>query len=196
MKIFIITQQKTQNLAEFIAFWSQLYDKKSDKEYNKNINKDRFSEDDIMTLFEWKNQMKLSSLKKKSLNENVIKKISKINEYKSKIIIDKINFLNEFLDEFSSVSAVWRIFLLHIIKPDTYPIYDQHVHRAYNIVHELPFDKINSEIKDSEKIDFYKKEYYPFISNLRNKYELKEIDEALVSFGQFFSKNNNIKLFF
>lgn len=193
MRIFIIVQQEVQDLDKFIDYWSELYKRELDEKYLKNINKSKFSEEDIISLFEWKNGMTLSNLKRESLEKNIIKKLAIINEYKSRETINT----DDFLEEFKSVSAVWRIFLLHTIKPNTYPIYDQHVHRAYNIVHDLPFEEVNSEMKDSEKLKFYTDTYLPFIDTLKAKFDLKKVDEALVSFGQFFrKKTNNTKLIF
>jgi len=40
------------------------------------------------------------------------------------------------------MSAIWQIFLLHIIDPTNYPIFDQHVYRAhYYLEHRTIIDE-------------------------------------------------------
>ena len=80
--------------------------------------------------------MNLSVLKKKSLKEKVIEKRDLINSYKSAQDLD----LENFNKDFKNLSAVWKIFLLHIIKPSKFPVYDQHIHRAYNFINGENFN--------------------------------------------------------
>lgn len=67
--------------------------------------------------------------------------------------------------------------MLHIIKPKKYPIYDQHIHRTYNFIHDLEWQKITNTISDKAKLEFYFNTYLQFINELDNL-NLKELDEA------------------
>jgi hypothetical protein len=124
--------------------------------------------------------LKGSGGKERAFNNKILKKIKIINEYKKQRKIDTDKFNTDFAD----VSAVWRIFLLHIIKPQKYPIYDQNIHRTYNFIHGLDWQSINNTISHNSKINFYFNSYLPFIKKIDYK-KLKELDEAFFAFGQF-----------
>lgn len=180
---YIIFKNQTTSLNEFIDFWKQLYVDTNDKLlYSPTIAKHEFDGTDIQKLYEWKNQSILSSKKQKSLDEKIKGKLNLINQLKTQENID----LDVFNEDFSNLkTAVWRIFLLHIIKPEKFPIYDQHIHRAYNFIHGLPYQDIDDKIKDKLKLDFYFKKYLPFINDECKGISLKKIDEAMYCFGQF-----------
>ncbi len=82
-----------------------------------------------------------------------------------------------------------KIFLLHIIKPNYYPIYDQHIHRAYSFINGKDFRGISSDMYDKKKLTFYFNEYLPFVRRM-NIQDLKEMDEAFFAFGQFLNIGN------
>lgn len=124
--------------------------------------------------------MNLSKLKQKSLNEKVLARIDHINFLKEQPTFNPI----ELNSEFKNLSFVWRIFLLHIIKPTEIPMYDQNVHRAYHFVFGKDYQSISELISDKQKEDFYFGEYYPFISSIEG-FELRKIDRAFFAFGQF-----------
>ncbi len=113
MNLPVLALKNASDINEFIVFWSKLYDYPQEHLYNEAIKKPHFSVDDIQNLFVWKNGMTLSILKQNSLDKNVKSKIEIINIYKDH---DKFD-LSDFFREFRRMSAVWKIFLLHIIKP-------------------------------------------------------------------------------
>lgn len=186
-KLFIIQKQKCGSITEFISHWRNLYSYFDDKRYKENIDKTEFTIKNLEELFHWKNGMTLkgSGGKEKSLNEKILKRIHIINHYKKQSDID----LNRFNDEFSDLSAVWRIFLLHTIKPSVYPIYDQHIHRTYNFLHNLDWQSVNNTIPNKTKLDFYYNTYIPYVQNL-GVTNLKAMDEAFFAFGQFLNTRN------
>jgi hypothetical protein len=173
---------------DFVGFWCKCYEKNALEKYYLNIKEQTLSEIQILELYTWKNGMKLAGFKQKSLNEKIIPKCCIINELKRNFDEEKFN------GHFSNISAIWKIFLLHIISPQTYPIFDQHVYRAYyyltkGILGELPPD-------DKSKEELYKKEYVPFFKKIAEQADCdyKMIDECLVSFGQFI-KSRYARLF-
>lgn len=185
--LFIIQKQPCNSMTEFISHWRNLYSYFDDNRYKRNIDKVVFSPETLEELFHWKNGMTLkgSGGKEKSLNEKILKRTEIINQYKKAQTID----LYLFNDEFSDLSAVWRIFLLHIIKPSIYPIYDQHIHRTYNYLHNLDWRSINNTIPNKTKLDFYYNTYLPYVQNL-GVTDLKAMDEAFFAFGQFLNTRN------
>ena len=180
----VLTKTQSGSLEEFISFWSRLYAYDNAALYDK-IHHKVLSEKDIKNLYQWKNGMKLSKAKEKSLDIKIITKIKIINSLKATAEID----LDYFLEEFKEVSVVWKVFLLHVISPSMYPIYDQHIHRAYRFMHNEPSDGISASMNEVTKLKFYFEEYYPFVKELKIK-DLKEMDEAFFAFGQFINLGN------
>ena len=180
----VLTKTQSGSLQEFISFWSRLYAYDNAALYDKIYYK-VLSEKDIKDLYQWKNGMKLSQAKEKSLNTKIIKKLNIINSLRATAEID----LDYFLKEFKEVSVVWKVFLLHIISPTMYPIYDQHIHRAYRFINNEASDGIKASMNESVKLKFYFKEYYPFVRQSKIK-DLKKMDEAFFAFGQFINIGN------
>ena len=181
---------KTNDINAFIDFWQQFYAyNDNERFYSDNIKMATYTSYNIEMLYQWKNGTILSVSKRKSLQEKIINKLLIINELRNAHVVD----LKSFHEEFTTVSAVWRIFLLHIIKPDSYPIYDQHVHRAYQYIFGLSPDNITTFIKDSDKIAFYHKEYLPFVNEIGIS-NRKKMDEAFFAFGQFLNTRNYKKM--
>ena len=179
--------KKQSDINSFIEFWSRLYSYPLQNLYNETIIKNQYEIDDIQRLFIWKNGMKLSNKKQLSLDVKIKSKLALINTYKQNNDWSVEDFQKQFVD----LSAVWKIFLLHIIKPNTYPIYDQHINRAYNYIHNLPYSEISASMSNINKELFYFKTYLPFVEEL-NGLNLKKFDEAFFAFGKFLNTNDII----
>jgi hypothetical protein len=192
IRFYSLKSYKIQGIKSFVEEWKQFYTDLNPEIYKTKINLKTFSQNDVELLFIWKNGMPLknSGTKEIALKTKILSKIDKINEFKNsrKIDIDAFNL------EFDDVSAVWRIFLLHIIKPKKYPIYDQHIHRTYCFIHGSEWKQINNNMSNKLKLEFYFNSYLPFVSKLGVP-NLKSLDEAFFAFGQFINTKHN-KLFF
>ncbi len=91
------------------------------------------------------------------------------------------------------MGSIWKIFLLHIIKPHEFPIYDQHVYRAYKYIEKNTIEEISNVNRN--KYQNYLNQYLVFFDELKLKAkecESKEIDEALWAFGKILSKKKII----
>lgn len=186
MNLITLTTNKNNNLNDFIVFWSKQYTYLNETAYYNSISKKTFTTTDIQNLYVWKNGMRLSEPKQKSVNTKIKEKLAIINKFKSNNKID----LEAFKKEFKDLSAVWKLFLLHSINPNKYPIYDQHIHRAFLFIHNEDWSNIsNTSVKDFEKETFYFKRYLPFIVSI-NVSDLKKLDEAFFAFGQFLNTRN------
>lgn len=186
MNLTIFHKNTSTDLLDFIIFWSKQYSFSNEAVYSDSIFQKAFTTTDIQNLYVWKNGMKLSELKQKSLDDKIKSKLSIINNFKSHDEIDLVIFSKEF----KNLSAVWKIFLLHIIKPNKYPIYDQHIHRTFLFIHKEDFSNIsNTSITNKVKEQFYFDSYLPFIEGSNVK-DLKQLDEAFFAFGQFLNTRN------
>jgi len=165
-------------LDEFVRFWEKLYSGYDEKFYEDNKGKE-LDKDRISEWFKWKNGMPLSPLKAQS--------ISHYSSADERIRHDaNDDELARFLRR--PGGTIWRIFWLHIQHPDTFPIYDQHVHRAMAfmigspIPVEIPPDKPDAGKPD--KVKCYLATYRPFVEQFAG-FTLRQIDRALMTFGQF-----------
>jgi len=190
MQYLVLKSNKVNSINEFIGEWSKFYTFTNEILYQNSISKLEFTIRDIQNLFVWKNGMKLSKLKQKSVNEKIKYKIEIINDFKTSNNFD----LSAFKKEFRNLTAVWKIFLLHIIKPNKYPIYDQHIHRAYLFIANQNWKNLsNDTISNKTKEKFYFEIYLPFLESNEIQ-NLKQLDEAFFAFGQFLKTRNNALL--
>lgn len=171
------------NPKEWVDIWSKYYSYKDEEKYTNNIRKALDSQEAFMSLFEWKNGYgdKISNKKKIPLKSYY----QKINLLRTlKISFEWDLFEKEFLPYKNA--TIWKIFLLHITNPDEFPIFDQHVYRAFTFVKtgEITNVALNS---NSQLYQIYKNEYKPWFNSLRKTFNLdpKQMDEALFSFGKF-----------
>jgi hypothetical protein len=194
----LLKTHTTEDFDSFVPYWESLYTyspKHPDGNdlYFRNIGKDIISTEDLRELFFWKNGMKLSGKKSVIVND-ICKEINLINELKQ----SHPEYVISSLPKFMNRDSVWQIFLLHIIRPDYFPIFDQHTYRAYQyiktgFIHEI------TELKDLS--EFYQSTYLTFIhEKLINTNTVEErirkvgvIDRALFAFGKFL-KSGYVKL--
>lgn len=185
----ILQSANTTNFEEFITYWESCYDyspkhEKGNTLYFDNIHLGVLTEVNIKELYIWKNGMTLSGKKAETV-QIICDEIEWINSLKK---LDAIESLS--LDKFQLREGVWKIFLLHIIWPDYYPIFDQHTYRAYQYIMTGTIREMK-ELKDIN--EFYLDVYIPFIhKNLQDimskeerRKEISRVDRALFSFGKF-----------
>ena len=167
----------------FVKCWSDLYNYPDYGKYKSLVTKAIFSEGDVRSLFEWKNGMKLSIKKEQSFLSHVLEHEDIIHELKRQFDQKKFD------DTFEEMSAVWQIFLLHIITPSNCPIFDQHVYRAFMFIQHqdekpLPFTQ-------KSKLKIFHEEYCPFFLDmleLADEHDHFKIDKALWTFGKIINE--------
>ena len=180
-----ITRNTLANIDEFINSWHKGYNYSNMEFYTDIISKEQIDPSELQRLFKWKNGMPLSSKKTDSFETKILNKIDTINDLKKQW--DE----QVFKDKFDGISTVWQIFLLHIIRPDYYPIFDKHVYRACKYIKEqIPDAKL--PLYDRTKLDIYWKEYLPFYleckEQMDDRFTSKNLDDALWTFGKFLSE--------
>lgn len=182
--MFKTLETKECSEKEFISYWKNLYDNKWDTDhYKQHISKNPLNIQDLSNLFTWKNGMNLSDKKRQSLETKILSKIDVVNQL-------KIEFNQKVFDQnFQTVSTVWKIMLLHVIDNKTFPIFDQHTYRSYWYLkkNSLGGFKELDTYSNHQKYEIYFQEYLPFMNQLKEKtdYDIKSIDESLMSYGQF-----------
>ena len=175
--IFQLSQAETAN--DFVKCWSGLYDYPGYKVYKSTVTKSDLSKKDIRLLFDWKSSTDLSSKKEKSYLSHVLQHDELINELKKKFDQKK------FEKNFGKMSAVWQIFLLHILQPYDCPMFDKHVYRAFRFLQNLKKEPLPSH--QSERLKIFNEQYRPFfleLCKLANGSDVFDIDKALWTFGK------------
>ncbi|MGF7217454.1 hypothetical protein GGR92_003628 [Spirosoma lacussanchae] len=123
--------------------------------------------------------MNLSRAKQLRVEQDIVSKEQLLHQLR------KDFSLTTFEEHFSDLSAIWQAFLLHILQPATFPIFDQHVYRAYRYLTtgrpcELPFGKAN-------RMRLYHESYLPFFNQIvaATTDNSQTTDQALWAFGKF-----------
>lgn len=174
--------QKRLNWQRFIEFWSQFYNDtihSDEKFYNPYIN-DLSKDDFLDKLWRWKMGVYFKSRNNQKalglMRENIenIRNFRKSNPAFSK--------LYEFSEKIFKSGIIYRIFLIHICRPDDYPIFDQHVFRAFIFI------TTRKLIDTSQRTEDYL-DYRKFVLKINKQYgiTLRDTDKALMAFGQFLS---------
>lgn len=180
----ILQQHTTDNISSFNKYWKDYYDESYQRDYFEIIEKVVWDESDIEKLFKWKNNM---GKEEKKLGKTKRTYVARASSHLDWINKNKDNVsIKDFIKEFKNLGPVWSITLLHAMSPLQFPIYDQHVHRAYCYFTNLPFITLKRE----DVYHLYQEQYLPFFREFTNTLdktvaELKEVDNALWAFGKF-----------
>lgn len=166
---------------QFINFWKQFYydphheDEKYYYPYINNLSKEDF----LDKLWRWKMQVPYFN------NRSNQRKLELMKQNKAEIRSFRksettFNKLYSFSRKFFRSGVVYSVFLIHICKPEEYPIFDQHVYRAFHFI------KNRKIVKEPRSFQNYL-DYRDFILRIHRKHSLnlRDIDKALMAFGKF-----------
>ncbi|UKT65823.1 hypothetical protein [Pedobacter mucosus] len=183
---FPVPSFEETDFKSFISYWRTYYNysrNKEDEYYNVPIGKEELTSDDLLKLFEWKNGTILSGPKRKSFNAKVGDLVSEINLLKTNGItsVDDVKSITPNL-----TTAIWLIFLTHIVDKENFPIYDMHVFRAHNFLVNKTIKEI--PLSEKKKLIHYE-EYLSYFNSLKPQIEnYKHWDDAMWGFGKYLSR--------
>lgn len=183
MKAFKVIVGGYTNPVEFVQIWSPKYQYPNYEKYLTALPDALEHELAFQALFEWKNGTgdKISRKKSKVI-EGYYGAVPLLKELRHSQDFDWDRFEKE-LSPYTK-GTIWKIFLLHFIDPERFPIFDQHVYRSFcfftqGVIEELP--------KQPEKIyTLYKEQYLKWVLDIKNNHSIKlsELDRALFAFGK------------
>jgi len=168
---------EARSIGEFVDFWKGRYNYPNDALYSGRIRKPRLTPSDIEKLYEWKNGSPLSA-KKRGTVARVISHVAAINGLKNEFE------LSIFKSTFGWMSAIWKVYLMHIIAPDRFPIFDQHVGRAYFYLTQGEIKEIPAGNCGRETL-YFSQYVCLFDEWARGVGNRKHLDEALWAFGKW-----------
>ncbi len=158
------------------------------KKYNLNdyfrIINSQITAEKLKTILPWK---LIGTRKPRKLIERAVKKLHEINLFKNEKISEDV--FNEILKEISPCGHVIRLFIKHICKPITFPLFDRHVYRAFNYIETGNIHKggLNKKIIE-DSYEGYKAFFNRCCNYSKDLRKRKDIDSALMVFGKDLKK--------
>ena len=187
--IYYIIKKQEATPADFVEFWAKWYNDKYEPTYRQFIDQ-TLTPESVRVLFAWK----AMSITRKAIEEGenpfVESLIGDLDHFRS-LQLNTPEDADKFLtNELNGKGMIWKIFTLHILNPDKYPIFDQHVYRAIvylktGVIKEIPKSNEEKQLK-------YISEYLHFYNEEHARYKDRKLDKALFSFGQFLKKTNRL----
>jgi len=94
------------------------------------------------------------------------------------------------LQERKGFGFIWTLFTLHCFYPETYPLYDQHVYRAYKYINSN--NQYIPKVAPDSWEEYYK--YMHYFIKLKEQYEMPfwELDKALWAYGKSIKQNTSM----
>jgi len=179
--IFIQGFQKPK---QFVKTWSENYNygNKSIKHfYDEYIGNPFENTTNLEKLFQWKNGTAPIAKNKQPLVDSFKSKIKLLQALQ--INFDWRKFETEF--EPQNNGAIWKIFLLHLIDAERFPIFDQHVYRSFCFFQNGAIKK-NLTTTENAKWNIYKNDYLPWFFKIKNNHDLitRDMDKAFFTYGK------------
>ncbi|MCK4628553.1 MAG: hypothetical protein KAT56_06090 [Sedimentisphaerales bacterium] len=200
------------NINQFINLWNRYYDEEAPGDVENNEAIDYINElnlgnsltrENIIRLVTWKGQWQTNQITDFIDNNNDA--LNKFKDFRNCNPEENgnENDFKRFTSRIFHGGTVIRIFLFHICKPYKYPIIDQHVVRTYNCHMNAKFNETLDLDRNWEHYLRYRKYFFEIANayyNHDDDYEwnqndtkrLKRIDNALMAFGQFLKKYDNV----
>jgi hypothetical protein len=172
-------------LRPFIDHWASRYrDNDNDKRlYERHIKADLSRADVLIELFDWKNGGggKIAQKKLDSIYANYLS-----------CWIEDSELETRYLDPDNDGGPIWNIFYLHCRLPELYPIYDQHAYRAMLYIQNGAICEEKDDLNRKPRPFVYEsyKIYRRFVGQIarETKLNLRTVDRALYTFGQFLKR--------
>jgi hypothetical protein len=176
----IIYTPTLANEVQFVEFWRFRYAYGAENLYAENIGEE-LTEERIWSLFRWKNGTPLSDAKWTTVRNNFVNRRHELAQIQPNITA------TDFLNHFHGGGAIWRIFWLHCWRPERFPIYDRHVHRAMEFIERDVVEEIPKH--HPTVIRSYVERYLPFHARF-NGMDSRDVDKALWAYGKFLKESN------
>jgi len=175
---------------DFVKTWSDCYSYKNEDRYLNHIQNVLNDRNSFIELFKWKNG---------TGDKIYFKKMERVLSFWEKVDILK-QLKSEFSwelfeNEFSPLneSTIWKFFLLHLVNPNEFPIFDQHVNRFYQF---LKSGKIKEFPSNKKLIYPLYREYLTWVTQMKfeNNLSLKKMDESFFEYGKMLKNISNLPI--
>jgi hypothetical protein len=183
--VWILSRKQRVSWDEFVAHWKAMYNYSSKNESYDTYVLNRpvafvFEADHIRELYRWKNNTgdRLAAPKAASVENKIVPHLEVIQQ-----LYDRWDD-SKFDTYFGGVSTVWQTYLMHIIQPARFPIFDQHVYRAYTYLQTGNAEELKGTTKRT--LALYR-QYQTFFDDIQgqSRCDPRDLDKALWAFGKF-----------
>jgi hypothetical protein len=159
------------------------------------VNSPQLNENQLKDILCWKIRPLLKyqqlALRHKKLIDRAIGKIEYLNLFKLEQISN--NDFDNIIYYISPHGVIVRLFILHICKPIEFPLFDQHVYRAFNCfqTNQIYHGIITNTIVKNDYLN-YKIFFLELCKEFSLTHSPKEIDSALMMYGKKLKKQKLI----
>lgn len=159
---------------DFVRTWAATYHDPREGLYEENIGQP-LTPERVLALFTWKNGGPLSRAKEASIRRHFLARLRECSRLPEDGDVQKALAL------WPTGGLIWRVFWLHLQRPDHYPIFDQHAYRAVAwLTRNEPSETTSS---DFQKARLYQEAFVPFLRSLPRMD--RDVDRALFQLGKF-----------
>jgi hypothetical protein len=180
---FFVFAPAAANAQQFVQYWAQFYDYEDAGLYSPNIGQPPTPER-LKALFRWKMGARFFDTQWPGIEKHFIARLDEALAFPSDISHEMA------LGLFPNGGPVYRIFWMHCLQPNRFPIYDQHVHRAMNKLQGVDHRELITHTARAQ-IKQYTKRYLPFWETHFTGLDLRKVDKALWAFGRFINQKRN-----
>ena len=178
--LFYITGVRTQSFPIFVNNWAEVYPLPQQEIYLSYLNQEITAEK-IKALFScfWKGKISSSKQKILALLEENLSFIQELKTSQHPFPRIEIRF-NQ------SIPFEERLFLLHIVQPQQFPLWNAEIMAALGYI----LHKNSSYFKRKQKRKVYFDFYYPMIQKEFAEIPLLKVNQAMYAFGKFLLETN------
>lgn len=185
-----LTKTACNSPKDLVDYWEQFYEdnkKRPDSEFLEHLKwrGGELTSNDLEYLFRWKYRSVPSWDPRP-----VTKRIRELNELRFKQGLHVI----EFAKKFSKGGLVKRYFICHIMSPRKYPIWDQHVLKAYLMIssRDDEIDRLDQLIRNEIEYESYRTSFNDWVAQVSTRTAgstefppFRRLDRALFAMGRY-----------
>jgi len=183
---------------EFLQRWAPLYQEGPvpDKVLEENLLIGRTLEaQNILPLVNWRRQGSMEE-KDQEVIACVTKSLKEINAFRSLSKTSEEEVLNfyEKVDAWAPDNLILRVFILHMARPQQFPLFDQNIHLAHQILTQSTLKQPEPILPDDDPAYFtYMKTFFQMVT--AGAKPVRTLYQALSAFGQFLSMYKQVFVF-
>jgi hypothetical protein len=176
-------ERASSSAEAFVRFWRGCYSYPDEQLYAQNIN-GPITPATIRSLFKWKIGPRFFESHWPKIERTFVIRLDEALALPENVSAEHL------LELFDEGGVVYRIFWLHCLRPHRFPIYDQHVHRAMNLIEGHSHRELSAH-PQTTRVELYLKRYIPFHERHFDGHDSRHVDQALWAFGKFMNEKRN-----
>lgn len=161
----------------FVNNWTNVFPLPDEANYLRLLHQPELTEDALHYLLDWR--FGIRGRRKQQLFSIASGYTGQLNTLRRQGPSEPLSLLASFTD----LPAEWKVFLLHLVSPGTYPLLHPYTLAAYAYIRQLEPARLLRKRREK----FYVEEFLPFIASEFFDIPMTKTDKALYAFGKFIS---------